>query len=209
MTTISEFGHPEMQQDNSHDMHNLEVLRTISVSKFPVYLAYSHRYQEHYALKTYSYESKDINASFLRESRLASVKHPNVINILYSQALQRAVSDGKTSNVSYILMEYAPFGDLTDMITKGCLSDEKIVRTYFHQLVNGLEFLHSKGIYHMDLKTDNLLVGKDYKLKISDFDASYFQGDEFMAGRGTRNFRSPEVLAEKCELPEKIGRAHV
>ncbi len=40
---------------------------------------------------------------------------------------------------------------------------------YFSQLIDGLEYLHSKGIVHKDIKPSNLLVSTDDTLKISDF----------------------------------------
>lgn len=43
------------------------------------------------------------------------------------------------------------------------------VISYFCQLINGLEYLHSRGIIHKDIKPGNLLLTLDETLKISDF----------------------------------------
>lgn len=43
------------------------------------------------------------------------------------------------------------------------------VSSYFSQLINGLEYLHSRGIIHKDIKPGNLLLTLDETLKISDF----------------------------------------
>lgn len=41
--------------------------------------------------------------------------------------------------------------------------------SYFLQLIDGLEYLHSKGVVHKDIKPGNLLLTLDGTLKISDF----------------------------------------
>lgn len=95
-------------------------------------------------------------------------------------------------------MELAPYGDFCQLVKKAKIyNDETLVRTYFHQLVMGIEYLHSKGIAHVDLKLDNLLVGTNYFLKITDFDHTFKQGDGYVQGRGTRGYRAPEIM-ESC-----------
>lgn len=42
-------------------------------------------------------------------------------------------------------------------------------KRYFHQLMNGVEYLHNKGVAHRDLKPENLLLDEHDNLKISDF----------------------------------------
>lgn len=60
-------------------------------------------------------------------------------------------------------MEYAPYGNFSKLMSKAKIyNDEKLTRTYFHQLVEGLEYLHSQDIAHLDLKFCNLLLGDDY-----------------------------------------------
>jgi len=43
-----------------------------------------------------------------------------------------------------MLMEYAPFGDFTNVVlTEKFPRDEVLARSYFHQMIDGLEYLHS------------------------------------------------------------------
>mmetsp|Transcript_11359 Transcript_11359/g.9772 ORF Transcript_11359/g.9772 Transcript_11359/m.9772 type:complete len:100 (-) Transcript_11359:543-842(-) len=97
-------------------------------------------------------------------------------------------------------MEYAPYGDLFDCMEKAQIHrDEKLVRTYFHQLIEGLEYLHTNKIAHLDLKCENLLLTKDYKLKIADFDCSRMEGDSHVRTLGTLNYRAPEIKSGNCK----------
>jgi len=97
-------------------------------------------------------------------------------------------------------MEYAPYGDFFDLIMSRELTDDVLIRTYFHQLVEGLEYLHSMGIAHLDLKLDNLLLGKNYLLKITDFDLAHSRRERNKpVSRGTTGYRAPEVWNEYFE----------
>mmetsp|Transcript_37699 Transcript_37699/g.33713 ORF Transcript_37699/g.33713 Transcript_37699/m.33713 type:complete len:174 (+) Transcript_37699:585-1106(+) len=46
---------------------------------------------------------------------------------------------------------------------------------------------------HLDLKLDNLMLDEDYNLKVIDFDLSYTKDHESIRGRGTANYRAPEL----------------
>lgn len=49
-----------------------------------------------------------------------------------------------------------------------------LMRLYFlSQLVEGLRFLHTRSLYHLDIKPQNMLIGKGFILKITDFGEAY------------------------------------
>ena len=50
--------------------------------------------------------------------------------------------------------------------------DEKLIIKIFKQLLNGVNYLHSKGVIHRDIKTDNILLDENNNIKISDFGIS-------------------------------------
>jgi len=54
----------------------------------------------------------------------------------------------------------------------------------------------------MDLKLENILMGKDYQLKLTDFETCYFKNDEDESlkghGKGTADYRAPEVIEGCC-----------
>ena len=77
--------------------------------------------------------------------------------------------NGDIEKVTYIELEYAPGGELFDMIALGGLFSEKMARFYFRQLIISLEYIHNEGYAHRDLKPENLLFGKNFNLKLADF----------------------------------------
>ncbi|KAM0821271.1 hypothetical protein ACQ4PT_072373 [Festuca glaucescens] len=77
---------------------------------------------------------------------------------------------------------------------------EADARKYFQQLIDGVDFCHSKGVYHRDLKPENLLLDSQGNLKISDFGLSAWpaQGATLLRTTcGTPNYVAPEVLSHK------------
>lgn len=101
-----------------------------------------------------------------------SLHHPSIV-----ETVRLCTDNGKWNHV----MEYCEEGDLYSVVQKGYLKvniqdpgrDRKIDRhCLFKQLVQGIQYLHSHGIAHRDIKLENLLMTKDSKLKITDFGVS-------------------------------------
>lgn len=96
-------------------------------------------------------------------------------------------------------MELA-FCDLHDLVQNySYLRSEKLARTLFRQIVDGVEYMHSQGFAHMDLKPENILLGKDFQLKIADFDLCFKRGDQD-CGAGTHSWRAPELKSRDKDL---------
>lgn len=70
-------------------------------------------------------------------------------------------------------------------------------------MIDGLEYLHNEGVSHLDIKPDNILLSKDFELKICDFDLSYLEGDEKIKSNGTKYFRAPELFFNHCSNTKK------
>ena len=179
---------------------NLVVKKKLSDSRFPVFLVFSPDHNKLCALKLFPYREDKINISYLNESRYQYLSHPNVVPIIATTDKQISSCNNKKFKASCILMEFAPYGDFATLIVQNKIYlDQTLVRTFFHQLVEGLEYIHSKQISHMDIKLENLLLGEDFNLKITDFDMSYKEGDFSFRGKGTANYRAPELKHRKCE----------
>ncbi|KAJ7514376.1 hypothetical protein O6H91_23G041600 [Diphasiastrum complanatum] len=83
-------------------------------------------------------------------------------------------------------------------VKKGRLREDE-ARKYFQQLINAVDFCHSRGVYHRDLKPENLLLDAEGNLKISDFGLSALPQQLREDGLlhttcGTPNYVAPEVI---------------
>ncbi|KAL9315865.1 hypothetical protein ACSQ67_016866 [Phaseolus vulgaris] len=100
----------------------------------------------------------------------------------------------------YIILEFITGGELFDKIVSHGRLSEADSRRYFQQLIDGVDYCHSKGVYHRDLKPENLLLDSQGNIKISDFGLSAFpeQGVSMLRTTcGTPNYVAPEVLSHK------------
>ncbi|GFP88174.1 cbl-interacting serine/threonine-protein kinase 9 [Phtheirospermum japonicum] len=102
----------------------------------------------------------------------------------------------------YIILEYVDGGELFDKIAKYGKLKEDAARRYFQQLINAVDYCHSRGVYHRDLKPENLLLDSYGVLKVSDFGLSAFSQQVRDDGLlhtacGTPNYVAPEVLTDK------------
>ena len=67
-----------------------------------------------------------------------------------------------------VFLEYMPEGCLTDFVKQFGSLDEHLLRTYTRSIVEGIDYLHSRGIVHCDVKGKNILVG-NRNVKVTDF----------------------------------------
>lgn len=98
----------------------------------------------------------------------------------------------------YQIMEYLPGGDLFEMVSAIGPIPEQMAKCYAAQLVLSVEFLHSKGILHNDIKLENLLLDNVNILKLTDFGlaTSEFEATP-EAINGTPEYMSPETILTK------------
>ncbi|GAA0175917.1 hypothetical protein LIER_41991 [Lithospermum erythrorhizon] len=95
----------------------------------------------------------------LEFSILRRVRHPNIVQLFEVMA---------TKSKIFFIMEYVRGGELFNKVAKGRLKEE-VARRYFQQLIYDVSFCHARGVYHRDLKRENILLDEDGNLKVSDF----------------------------------------
>lgn len=182
---------------------DLMITKKLNQAKFTIFNAYSASRNQNFAVKVFPYQNGQVSSYFLKEAYFLSFDHQNVISIVDCRLQQAMPVQGQYMQISYIVMELAPFGDFFDMIMKHKIKfSEKLARTFFHQLVEGTEYIHSKGAAHLDLKLENLLLGDNFQLKIADFDTAYVQGQNQINSKGTVSYRAPEIRSSSCKDPQ-------
>ena len=180
--------------NNTSSQQDLVSKKLLGRGKYNVHLGEIRSKKLECAIKSYPNTVSAQNAYHREKRIISSLKHPYIVSFIPH------LKEKDEQDNSLLVMEFAPYGDFFDLIMSRKLTNEVLIRTYFYQLVKGIEYLHSMGIAHLDLKLDNLLLGKDYLLKITDFDLAHsIRETNKPVSRGTTGYRAPEVWEEKFQ----------
>ncbi|KAM4052772.1 protein kinase C delta type-like [Anomaloglossus baeobatrachus] len=117
-----------------------------------------------------------------------------------SPFITRAFATFQSQDYLFYVMEYLSRGDLLDIMSTNGPFPISATRFLAAELICGLQFLHSRGIIHRDIKPDNILLDSTGHLKIADFGLAVMNifGDTNISGwAGTRLYMAPEILQNK------------
>ncbi|XP_053812104.1 serine/threonine-protein kinase PAK 3-like isoform X1 [Vidua chalybeata] len=86
-------------------------------------------------------------------------RHPNIVNYIDSYLVNEDL---------WLVMEYVDGGTLTSVIVR-VFMEERMIAAISRECLKALDFLHSKNVIHRDVKSDNILLGMDGSVKLTDF----------------------------------------
>jgi len=114
--------------------------------------------------------------------------HPNIIKIY--EVIE-------SSSSFFIVMEYAPGGELFNYIVEKEKLSEKETSFFLYQIIQGVKEIHKKKICHRDIKPENLLFTKNKVIKIIDFGLSSEYENYLSTPCGSPCYASPEMIEGK------------
>jgi serine/threonine protein kinase len=147
-------------------MEDFIVLKMISKGAFgSVFLVRHKRTDELMAVKVLRRsDSPKECAAFVKERNLMLLMdHPFLVRLFYSFA---------SAENYYLAMEFLSGGDCFSLLQSIGFVDEGLAKVYVAELVLAIHHLHRRGVVHRDIKPDNILIGQDGHVRLTDFGLS-------------------------------------
>ncbi|GAC1383082.1 MAG: hypothetical protein NVSMB33_10860 [Ktedonobacteraceae bacterium] len=135
-------------------------------------------------------EREDIEKFRNEAQTIAHLIHPHIVRVLDFDV------DDYTP---FLVMDYAPNGTLRKRHPKGIRLPASIVVPYVKQLASALQYAHDQKLIHRDVKPENMLLGRNNEVLLSDFgialiaQSSHSQSTEDMV-TGTMSYMAPEQI---------------
>ncbi len=136
--------------------------------------------------------NEDFDA-FLNEARtIASLKHPHIIQVL---------DFGIEEDMPFLVMEYASNGTLRQHYPKGTPLPLDTIVSYTRQVASALQYAHDRKLIHRDVKPENMLLGANNDILLSDFGLALMTQSSRQQNTqdaiGTLAYMAPEQLKGK------------
>jgi serine/threonine-protein kinase len=160
-----------------------------------VYLGRDPKINREVAIKTMSYSGVDpdkleeVKGRFLKEAEAAGkLSHPHIVTIF---------DVGEEHDMAYMAMELLKGKPLSENCSKGKLLPLKKVLKVVAGVAEALDYAHTNGVVHRDIKPDNIMLMGDGQVKVADFGiARVMSTSHTQTGviLGTPNYMSPEQV---------------
>src|SRR5437899_2325636 len=137
--------------------------------------------------------TSDARENFRIEARtIANLIHPNIVRVL---------EFGVEGDTPYLVMDYAPNGALRQRHPKGTAVPLPTIIPYVRQVAAALQYAHDQKLIHRDVKTENMLLGRQNEVLLSDFGlalvAQSTRLQDLQVTAGTIAYMAPEQIQGK------------
>jgi len=116
---------------------------------------------------------------------LACIDNPFIVNLI--ESFQDKLN-------LYLVFDFVQGGEIFRLLRKENLFPNDVALFYIAEITLALEYLHQRKIAYRDLKPENLLIGSDGHLKITDFGFAKQIGDRSYTLCGTPGYLAPEII---------------
>ncbi|MBL8216683.1 MAG: serine/threonine protein kinase [Bryobacterales bacterium] len=137
-------------------------------------------------------ERKFLKDRLFREARSAGIlKHPGIVTIYDIQ---------EQGDFCYVFMEYVDGPSLEKLMSQEALANHRVL-DILQQTAVAMDYAHSKGIVHRDIKPGNIMLDSSGTVKITDFGVAKFtsqQATNTGVLLGTPSYMSPEQISDRA-----------
>jgi serine/threonine protein kinase len=138
--------------------------------------------------------SDDIEQFRTEALTIAHLIHPHIVRVLDFDV---------DNNVPFLVMDYAPNGNLRQRHPKGSQLPPAIILPYIKQVASALQYAHDRKLIHRDVKPENMLVGQTNDILLSDFGIALVSQNSLSQSTeqnviGTVAYMAPEQIQGKA-----------
>ncbi|KAL0083438.1 kinase-like domain-containing protein [Phycomyces blakesleeanus] len=177
------------KEDGSIEAH-YQLGNSIGKGQFgTVYRALDMQTGEIVAIKRIKVENVDMDNDIMLEVEL--------LKSMASSSIVRYIGFVRDEEHLNIVLEYAENGSLLSTLKAFGSLPEKLVGSFTHKILTGLNYLHAHDVVHRDLKAANILTTKTGEVKLTDFGVSFnlrLKQDEADILAGTPYWMAPEII---------------
>jgi WD40 repeat protein len=152
-----------MQNNIPQQIGNYKLIRLIGRGGFAAVYLGKHIHLNNYAavkILLSRLGSEEEVRRFRREAEtIAQLSHPHIVRVLDFDVLE---------DMAFLVMEFAPFGSLRQQY-RGVAVPLPAVVSYVRQVASALQYAHDQKVIHRDVKPENMLIGRDHAIMLSDF----------------------------------------